>query len=132
MKLVFDGRTKAGRAAKLKAAQEKMFGESPITSAQFKSEQKAVNKRILAIMDYENTLENPAREIQIGGDHYLDMDVQPWTAMQSWMTPEQYIGFLRGNAIKYLARCDNKGGLNDIRKAHHYLTKLIEFSKGQE
>ena len=35
-------------------------------------------------------------------------------------------GFLRGNAIKYLARCDDKGGLEDLKKARHYLDKLIE------
>lgn len=73
-----------------------------------------------------------ARKVQVGGDHYKNMGVQPWTAMQSWMTPEQYIGFLRGNALKYLARCDVKGGLEDVKKAHHYLTELIEFSGRQE
>jgi hypothetical protein len=54
------------------------------------------------------------------------MGVQPWKAMESWMTPEQFAGFLRGNAIKYLARCDVKGGIDDIRKARHYIDKLVE------
>jgi hypothetical protein len=66
---------------------------------------------------------------QVGGSHYKDMAVQPWSAMQAWMTPEQFSGFLRGNAIKYLARCDVKGGLDDIKKAEHYIHKLIEVSK---
>lgn len=65
---------------------------------------------------------------QIGGDHYMNMGVQPWTAMESWMTREQFAGFLRGNAIKYLARCDTKGGVEDLRKAKHYLDKLLETS----
>ena len=34
-----------------------------------------------------------------------------------------------GNAIKYLARCDDKGGLEDLKKARHYLDKLIEFEE---
>lgn len=72
-----------------------------------------------------------SREKQVGGDHYVRMNVQPWVAMEAWMTPEQYAGFLRGNALKYLARCDAKGGLDDIKKAHHYLTELIEFSERQ-
>jgi hypothetical protein len=63
---------------------------------------------------------------QIGGDHYKNMGVQPWVAMESWMTPEQFAGFLRGNAIKYLARCDVKGGIDDIKKARHYIDKLVE------
>lgn len=65
--------------------------------------------------------------IQIGGDHYRSRAVQPWDAMEAWMTPEQFQGFLRGNAIKYLARAGSKGdALEDYRKAHHYLGKLIE------
>lgn len=67
----------------------------------------------------------PTDAIQIGGRHYISKAVQPWTAMQSWMTPEQFRGFLLGNAIKYLARCDDKGGVVDLRKARHYLDKLI-------
>lgn len=64
--------------------------------------------------------------LQIGGDHYKGMEVQPWAAMESWMTPEQFAGFLRGNAIKYLARCDVKGGIDDVKKARHYIDKLVE------
>lgn len=67
-----------------------------------------------------------ANHIQIGGDHYRKKSIQPWDAMAAWMTPEQFKGFLRGNAIKYLARADDKGGVEDLRKARHYLDKLIE------
>ena len=69
-----------------------------------------------------------ADDLQIGGDHYKNMGIQPWKAMESWLTPEQFAGFLRGNAIKYLARCDVKGGLDDIKKARHYIDKLVEVS----
>lgn len=69
----------------------------------------------------------PDNDRQEGGDHYRRMAIQPWDAMQSWMTDAQFRGFLRGNAIKYLARCDAKGGSEDLRKARHYLDKLIEF-----
>lgn len=67
-----------------------------------------------------------ARDQQVGGSHYRTMEIQPWDAMKAWMSPEQFRGFLRGNAIKYLSRCDKKGGLEDLRKARHYLDKLIE------
>jgi hypothetical protein len=66
-----------------------------------------------------------ADEIQIGGEHYKKK-VQPWDAMEAWMTPEEFRGFLKGNALKYLARCNDKGGLQDILKARHYLDKLAE------
>lgn len=51
--------------------------------------------------------------------------------MQSWMTPEQFEGFLRGNAIKYLARYPDKNGIEDVKKARHYLDKLIEHMEAQ-
>lgn len=67
-----------------------------------------------------------ASKTQVGGDHYLSKAIQPWDAMEAWFTPEQFQGFLQGNAIKYLARWRDKGGVEDLRKARHYLDKLIE------
>ena len=49
-----------------------------------------------------------AHDTQIGGDHYKKKEIQPWEAMEAWMSKEQFIGFLRGNALKYIARCDDK------------------------
>ena len=62
----------------------------------------------------------------MGGDHYKETGLQPWAAMQAWLTPEEFRGFLKGNAIKYLARANKKGREMDIQKASHYLQKLIE------
>lgn len=73
-----------------------------------------------------------ANNEQYGGDHYINMGVQPWKAMESWMSPEAFAGFLRGNAIKYLARADKKGGLEDIKKARHYVQKLVEVLETEE
>ena len=67
---------------------------------------------------------------QVGGTHYVEKVVQPWEAMAAWMSPEQFVGFLRGNAIKYLARCEDKGGLDDLRKAQHYIDKLVAVVEG--
>ena len=67
-----------------------------------------------------------ARVSQVGGTHYADKPIQPSDAMRAWMTHEQFEGFLRGNAIKYLARYPDKGGIEDLRNARHYLDALIE------
>ena len=67
-----------------------------------------------------------ANETQIGGTHYKDKTIQPWDAMEAWMSKEAFQGFLQGNAIKYLARWKDKGGVEDLRKAQHYIQKLIE------
>ena len=67
-----------------------------------------------------------ANTTQVGGDHYKSKAVQPWEAMQSCMSSEEFCGYLRGNVIKYMMRCQDKGGVEDVLKAQHYLTKLIE------
>jgi hypothetical protein len=70
------------------------------------------------------------RTVQVGGDHYLNMGVQPWDAMAAWLPAEEYRGYLRGNVIKYLARAGAKGSAEeDLRKALHYLSALVETFK---
>jgi len=67
-----------------------------------------------------------ALSTQVGGSHYKDMDIQPWQAMEAWLTPEEYRGYHKGVAIAYLARERQKGGLDDIRKTVHHLQRLLE------
>jgi hypothetical protein len=59
-------------------------------------------------------------DIQIGGNHYKKHSIQPWDAIHSWG-----LGFFTGNAVKYIARYKDKGGIEDIKKARHYLDKLV-------
>ncbi len=47
--------------------------------------------------------------------------------LKVWLTPEEYIGFLKGNTIKYLARERKKGGSTDIAKAKWYQDELDKF-----
>lgn len=69
---------------------------------------------------------NSARDIQIGGNHYKKMGVEPWDVVDTWPV-EQQIGYYRGNALKYLMRMGSKDeALQEIRKASHYVQKLIE------
>jgi Protein of unknwon function (DUF3310) len=72
-----------------------------------------------------------ANSRQVGGNHYKSKSIQPWAAMEAWMSKEEFVGFLRGCAIKYLARCNEKGGVDDVEKAHHYIEKMIEVLKGK-
>jgi hypothetical protein len=60
-------------------------------------------------------------DIQVGGTHYKERDIQPWDAIHAWE-----LGFFSGNVVKYVARHHKKGGVDDLRKARHYLDKLIE------
>ena len=41
--------------------------------------------------------------------------------LEAWLTPEQFIGFCRGNAIKYLSRAGKNGDcIEDLNKAEFY------------
>lgn len=61
----------------------------------------------------------------VGPAHYTEMAIQPWEVMEACMPRAEFLGYLRGNAIKYLMRADRKGGVEDYRKAKHYLEKLV-------
>lgn len=68
-----------------------------------------------------------ANDRQEGGDHYQrSPGPQPWDVIVAWG-----LGFLDGNALKYLARWRHKGGVTDLKKARHYLEKLIELEEAQ-
>lgn len=67
-----------------------------------------------------------ADNIQIGGTHYKDMLVQPWTVMEAVLTHDEFIGFLKGNCIKYCMRQGHKQGSDDGGKLAHYVDKLNE------
>jgi hypothetical protein len=68
-----------------------------------------------------------ANNHQVGGDHYRAKTIQPWDFIAA-----NDIGFLEGNAIKYLARWKEKGGIDDLRKARHYVDKLIELELAKQ
>ncbi len=62
-----------------------------------------------------------ANDKQVAGDHYKDKPIEVWDFIH-----ENGIGYLAGNAIKYLARYKVKNGVEDLLKAQHYVEKLIE------
>ena len=59
--------------------------------------------------------------------HYADQGaVECIDAMESMLSREEFIGFLRGNSFKYRWRCRSKGNaVKDLRKAHWYENRLL-------
>jgi hypothetical protein len=66
-----------------------------------------------------------ADDRQVGGTHYKDMAVQPWTVMEALLTHEEFVGFLKGNVLKYAMRQGRKDS-DDAGKLKHYIQKLNE------
>lgn len=59
--------------------------------------------------------------MQVDGSHYTGKQIQPWDYIAA-----NKLGYFEGNVVKYVSRWRDKGGVSDLRKAKHYLEKLIE------
>ena len=58
---------------------------------------------------------------QVAGNHYKTFAIQPVEFLH-----RNGIGYIEGNVIKYLCRWRQKNGVEDLKKARHYLDLLIE------
>lgn len=61
-----------------------------------------------------------ANDRQVGGKHY-GKPIQHWDYVIA-----QNLGYFEGQITKYVSRWRDKNGLEDLRKAQHFLDKLIE------
>jgi hypothetical protein len=67
-----------------------------------------------------------ANDNQVSGSHYKSKSIQPWDYIAA-----NELGYFEGNVVKYVSRWRSKGGIDDLRKAQHYLEKLIELESGE-
>ena len=58
--------------------------------------------------------------------HYTTGGIECIQAIKASMSPEEYQGYLKGNALKYLWRFRHKNGVEDLRKMQVYINWLIE------
>lgn len=65
-----------------------------------------------------------AFQSQVGGSHYVDLPIQPVEFIH-----KNGLGFIEGCIVKYVARYRKKNGIEDLRKAQHYLSLLIEMEE---
>jgi hypothetical protein len=63
---------------------------------------------------------------QVGGSHYKNYKIQPVEFII-----KNNIGFVEGNIIKYVLRFKEKGGVQDLNKAKHYIELLIDSTKSR-
>lgn len=69
-----------------------------------------------------------ANDTQVGGGHYNKYGkFQPWDAFWLWnLNPFQ------ANIMSYVVRYRDKGGIQDLLKARHYIDKLIELETARK
>lgn len=65
-----------------------------------------------------------AFDSQVGGSHYKNLSIQPLEFIVA-----NELDFPSGNVVKYVVRYKLKGGLEDLKKARHYLDLLIELEE---
>lgn len=71
-----------------------------------------------------------ANQIQIGGDHYRKVPgEQLWDRMWRRYGPSRGRSFFIGSILSYLERYEDKEGMKDLKKAAHWLQKLIELEE---
>ena len=69
----------------------------------------------------------------LAAKHYQQVGEQPIEIMQNKMTHEQFVGFLRGNVIKYACRMGYKDEpLKDAQKAAQYAKWLCMAVDGKK
>ena len=66
-------------------------------------------------------------DTQVGGGHYKDMAIQPTVFFMANQTP-----FAEACVIKYVLRYRQKNGMEDLKKAMHYLQMLMENLEQEE
>ncbi len=64
---------------------------------------------------------------QISGSHYKNQKIQPIEYIHA-----NELGFPEGNVIKYVTRHRKKDGIEDLKKAIHYLELLIDLEYNEE
>lgn len=69
-----------------------------------------------------DSLHETALDKQEGGTHYKNLQIQPVEYIKKNSIP-----YLEGNVIKYVTRHREKNGVEDIKKAIHYLEMILEF-----
>lgn len=62
-----------------------------------------------------------ANEEQVGGAHYKGKPIEHWDFVLMHNIP-----YLEAQVIKYMMRWRKKNGVEDLRKARHFVDKLIE------
>lgn len=65
--------------------------------------------------------------LQVGGKHYKEMAIQPVEYCYANRIP-----FIEGSVIKYISRWREKGGVQDLKKAKHFIDLLIELEEKNE
>jgi hypothetical protein len=58
--------------------------------------------------------------------HYTQGGIETIDYLKAKLSHDEFVGYLKGNILKYMSRANLKNGAEDYKKAQWYLNKLIE------
>lgn len=79
---------------------------------------------IKSIDSVQNTI--PKRYLTKSGKNFIDI------LKNEMLADEEFKGFVKGCMLKYIFRYENKGGLEDLKKADNYLKMLEDIERGNK
>lgn len=74
--------------------------------------------------DCHDQPDNPL-DVQVAGNHYKNMKIQPVEFCQ-----KNELNFCESSVIKYICRHRHKNGLEDLKKAKHFIELLMSLEYG--
>jgi hypothetical protein len=95
------------------------------TMADENLEQKA-QQRVQETKDILEAIIKPAEPDTVNSpEHYNMLDIEAINLIEMSMTKEEFLGYLKGNVLKYIIRYKHKGNASeDLDKGKWYLDKL--------
>ena len=102
------------------------ISNKPIPGMAYQVTEKEIDEYMKSLKILEPVPQKGANGKQVSGSHYSDKEIQPWDYIHA-----NNLCYFTGNCVKYVSRWRDKGGINDFKKAIHYLEKLIELEQGK-
>ena len=65
-------------------------------------------------------------------EHYNQVDIECIDAIEAMLDHDEFVGYLRGNSLKYRWRFKYKNGIEDLKKAEWYEKKLLKILLAQQ
>lgn len=91
------------------------------TDALTPEEREEMERMVVHSMLTKGSNGTSALDVQIAGDHYKKLKIQPVEYIHTNGIP-----FIEGCIIKYASRWRDKGGIKDLEKIKHFVDLLIE------
>jgi hypothetical protein len=78
------------------------------------------------IMKDENNLLTVKLDNVNHPQHYTQGGIETIDYLQAKLSHDEFVGYLKGNILKYVSRANMKNGAEDYKKAQWYVNKLVE------